>query len=411
MKKMFSFTALVLLLLALVPMVVSAQEGVECAAEVTVQKDDWLSKYADKYLGNVLSWPAIMAWNNQAAEAEPDKYDLIENPNLIVVGWSICIPSAEDAEATLGEGVQVVSAFNAADGGLPEGLTIDKLGNMYVTVGYPFWFEVPESFGEVWKISPDGEIAVLDARPGGPSGAGLAMSPSGVLYYAWPNPADPATNGVYRLAADGEPQRLPGSENIMLANGLAFNKQGDLYVSDSALGAVWFIPHDGGQAENWIQHEWLAGCADIPGANGVALWKDTMYVANTGKGLLASVPILKDGTAGEPEIVAGDSDCDPENDELFSMDGIALDEQGNVFALLVLTHKLVRIDPSDGSHTVLLTDEDGLFNPASIAFGTGEGDRQYVFMSNFALLPPEPANSLGPGVLKYNVSSLGLPLP
>jgi sugar lactone lactonase YvrE len=411
MKKMFSLTALVLLLLALVPMVASAQDGVECAEEVTVQKDDWLSKYADKYFGNVLSWPAIMAWNNKAAAAEPDKYDSIDNPDLIVVGWSICIPSAEDAEASLEKGVHVVSAFNAADGGLPEGLTIDKSGNIYVTVGYPFWFEVPESFGEVWKISPDGETTVLHAFPGGPGGAGLAVSPSGALYFAFPNPADPGTNGVYRLAGDGEPERLPGSENIMLANGLAFTDQGDLYVSDSALGAVWRIPGSGAAAENWLQHEWLAGCADIPGANGVALWQDNLYVANTGLGLLARVPILEDGTAGEPEIVAGDSDCDPENDELFSMDGIALDEQGNVFALLVMQHKLVRIDPSDGSHTVLLTDEDGLYNPASIAFGTAGSDRQYVFLSNFALLPPEPANSLGPGVLKYNVGSPGLALP
>jgi sugar lactone lactonase YvrE len=410
MKKMFSLTALVLLLLALVPVVSSAQDGVACAAEVTVQKDDWLSKIAEKYLGDVLSWRAIMAWNNKAAEAEPDKYDYIENPNLIVVGWSLCIPSAGDAEATLGEGTQVVHAFNAAKGGLPEGLTIDKAGNIYVTVGYPFWFEVPESFGEVWKISPDGERTVLDARPGGPSGAGLALSPSGVLYYAWPNPPDPATNGVYRLAADGKPERLPGSENIVLSNGLAFNKEGDLYVSDSILGAVWRIPHDGGEAETWIQHEWLAGCADIPGANGVALWQDGLYVANTGLGLLARVPILEDGTAGEPEIVAGDSDCDPD-DELFGMDGLALDVHGNIYALLVLTNKLVRIDPVDGSHAVLLTADDGLFNPASIAFGTGKGDRQYVFMSNFALLEPGPPSNLGAGVLKYNVGTPGLPLP
>ncbi len=103
MKKMFTLTVLVLLLLALLPVVASAQDGVECAEEVVVQKDDWLSKYADKYLGNVLSWPAIMAWNNQAAAAEPDKYDKIENPDLIVVGWSICVPSAEDAEAFLAD--------------------------------------------------------------------------------------------------------------------------------------------------------------------------------------------------------------------------------------------------------------------------------------------------------------------
>lgn len=310
------------------------------------------------------------------------------------------------------EALQVVSAFDGARGELPEGLTVDKAGNIYVSVGYPFWFPAPEGFGAIWKISPDGEtITVLHSFPGGPGAAGLAVSPSGVLYYAYPNPGDPA-NGVYRLVGDEAPERLPGSENIALANGLALSKQGDLYVTDSFMGAVWRIPHDGGMAEIWIQHEWLAGCsADFAvGANGIALWQDSMYVASTEKGLIVRIPILKDGTPGQPNIVAGDTECDPE-DELDGPDGIALDVHGNIFALLVLQHKLVRIDSDDGSLTVLLTADDGLFNPASIAFGTGKGNRQDVFVSNFALLPPEPANSLGAGVLKYGVGTPGLPLP
>jgi sugar lactone lactonase YvrE len=110
-------------------------------------------------------------------------------------------------------------------------------------------------------------------------------------------------------------------------------------------------------------------------------------------------------------MLASDNECDPGFDDLDGIDGIALDVRGNVIALLVMQHKLVRIDPSDGSHTVLLTDRNGLYNPASIAFGAGQGDRQYVFVTNFALLPPEPANSLGPGVLKYDVGVDGLPLP
>jgi glucose/mannose transport system substrate-binding protein len=84
------------------PVTASAQEPVTCQEEVVVQKDDWLSKYADKYFGNVLSWPAIMAWHNQAAEADPGTFpDKIANADLIEVGWTICIPSAEDAEAFL----------------------------------------------------------------------------------------------------------------------------------------------------------------------------------------------------------------------------------------------------------------------------------------------------------------------
>ena len=319
-----------------------------------------------------------------------------------------------EASALVNAPVRVVSAFASENGELPEGITIDKTGNTYVTVGYPFWFPVEESFGEIWKINPDGEKTVLHAFPGGPGAAGLAVTPSGDLYFAYPNPMDPTTNGVYRLIDEGDPERLPGSENIGLANGLALTKRGYLFVSDSALGAVWRIPDNGDEAKVWLQHEWLTGCdpEDYPiGANGVAFWRNSLYVASTGRGMLLRVPILRDGSAGEPQIVAGDVDCDMENDELYSMDGIALDVDGNVFALLVIRHKLVRIDPASGSHAVLLSEEDGLFNPASLAFGTGQGQRETLFFTNFALLPPAPEASLGPGVLARDVGVPGLPLP
>jgi hypothetical protein len=64
------------------------------------------------------------------------------------------------------------------------------------------------------------------------------------------------------------------------------------------------------------------------------------------------------------------------------MDGLALDVLGNVYDLLVLQNKLVLIDPIDGTFTTLLTEEDGLWNPVSIAFGTGKGDRKSTFITN-----------------------------
>ena len=78
----------------------------------------------------------------------------------------------QTSSASEKEGVQIVSSFEGQLGQLPEGIAIDKPGNIYVSVGYPFWFPVEESFGEIWKISPGGEITVLHAFPGGPGAAG-----------------------------------------------------------------------------------------------------------------------------------------------------------------------------------------------------------------------------------------------
>jgi glucose/mannose transport system substrate-binding protein len=102
MKKLFNLTIVFVLLLTLLPAVASAQEPVSCQEEVSVQGDDWLSKYADKYLGNVLSWPAVMALHNQAAEADAAKFpNKIVNADVLEVGWTVCIPSTEAADAFL----------------------------------------------------------------------------------------------------------------------------------------------------------------------------------------------------------------------------------------------------------------------------------------------------------------------
>jgi len=104
--KKLNLSMILILLLTLMPLTfapgASAQEPVNCQEEVVVVKDDWLSKFADKYFGNPYSWPAIMAWHNQAAQADPAKFpNKIINADLIEVGWNICIPSTEDAEAFL----------------------------------------------------------------------------------------------------------------------------------------------------------------------------------------------------------------------------------------------------------------------------------------------------------------------
>lgn len=305
--------------------------------------------------------------------------------------------------------LEVVKSFDASRNELPEGIVIDEAGNIYVSLGLPGF--AGGTSGEIWKISPDGAETVL-VEIDVPPAAGLAVDALGNVYYAHPTNADDSTTGVYRLTSDGGTERLPGTENIVLPNGLAFDKQGNLYASDSIRGSIWRIPPDGAAAaEEWFQHELLGGCPDLPfGANGVAYWKGNFYVANTAKGLLVRIPILIDGSAGEPEIVAGVDDCNP--DELFGMDGIALDVDGNIYALLVLQNKLVVIDPVTGDVTELLNaDDNGLWNPASIAFGTGKSDRRSVFITNFAVLEPIPDPNLGPAVLKFDVGVPGLPLP
>jgi peptide/nickel transport system substrate-binding protein len=95
--KLIMVMALVMLL---TPATTLAQE-IACESEVTVQADDWLSKIADKFYGDPLTFPVIVAATSAKA-ATDDTFVVLNNPDVIEVGWKLCIPSKADAEALLG---------------------------------------------------------------------------------------------------------------------------------------------------------------------------------------------------------------------------------------------------------------------------------------------------------------------
>ena len=103
MKKVInvvSMVALLALLLTLSPVAALAQDEVVCESDVVVQADDWLSKLADKFYGDVLAYQAIADATN-AKNATDDTYAKIDNPDIIEPGWKLCIPPAESAQATV----------------------------------------------------------------------------------------------------------------------------------------------------------------------------------------------------------------------------------------------------------------------------------------------------------------------
>jgi len=57
-----------------------------------VQADDWLSKLAEKYLGDANLWPRIVEATNTRAAAD-SRLAVIENPNLVYPGQIVFIPT------------------------------------------------------------------------------------------------------------------------------------------------------------------------------------------------------------------------------------------------------------------------------------------------------------------------------
>ena len=102
MKKLLSIVLLVVMMFSIsVAVVGAAPPNQDGGQDYTVQKDDWLSKLADKFLGDLFAWPAIWEATNAKA-ATDDSFAAIDNPNIIEVGQKLYIPSAEEAAAIMG---------------------------------------------------------------------------------------------------------------------------------------------------------------------------------------------------------------------------------------------------------------------------------------------------------------------
>jgi ABC-type transport system substrate-binding protein len=110
-KKLVSLLILVALAASLLPATVAAAPPAQAGGKnYTIQKDDWLSKLAEKEYGDPLAYPAIVFHNNEMA-AEDDTLTVIDDPDVIEVGWTIYLPSSEEASAFL-IGAVAAGAYN-----------------------------------------------------------------------------------------------------------------------------------------------------------------------------------------------------------------------------------------------------------------------------------------------------------
>jgi len=88
---------LVLLLIATSIVSLSALAQAD-GQDYIIQADDWLSKIAEKFYGDIEAYPLIVSATNEMA-AQDDSYTAIDDPNLIEVGQKIYIPTTTEMEA------------------------------------------------------------------------------------------------------------------------------------------------------------------------------------------------------------------------------------------------------------------------------------------------------------------------
>lgn len=301
-------------------------------------------------------------------------------------------------------GLSTVAAFNPALGELPESITIDDDGNLYATMG-----------ARVKKITPEGQISVFATLPLPPGvlSAGLKFGDDGDLYVATGAiTPDPPVAFVFRIDPNGVAEVFATLDPTGYPNDLAFDDNGELFVTDPLHGLIWKVDHDG-VPDVWLADPAFEGNEEDPflilsdfGIDGIAFdkGKNSLFVGNLDYGTILRVPIGGDGEPGEVELWVDDFDT------LAGADGLAFDDKGTLFVAVNGQDRLVAIDKH---RNVEIIAEGGLLDaPSALVFGVTKEHKKTLYVSSFAITrvlgiyPGTPH----PALLQLPVKHRGLPL-
>lgn len=328
---------------------------------------------------------------------------------LLVVAVVLVVALIGGNAALASNHVEVLVEFDEGQGQLPEGIAVDKRGNIFVglaplgqLVKIPAGTSEPTVFGQIPGINPASDLGLL----------GLTTDAQGNIY-AGVQSSNLAANGVWVFdRTSGEATRIPGSEAVGLANDVAFDNRGNLYVTDSALGVIWRLPRHG------AFEQWLVGDPDLAGtgalglgvpigANGIEFHHGVLYVAVTEQFSLVAVPIGPSGLPGPSEVVA----TFPAGLFPGAPDGLAIDVHGDVYVALIAQQRIVKVDGSGDVTEVFAGDP--LDWPSSIAFGTSRAEQKTLFAVSFSIGEGfgDPFPRSGPSVTGIGVGVPGSPLP
>ncbi|RSM71981.1 hypothetical protein DL991_34030 [Amycolatopsis sp. WAC 01375] len=274
---------------------------------------------------------------------------------------------ASAASAPL-SGQRVAVHFDLAKGQTPENVALGPCGDVYATFA---------KGRQIAEISPRGAVRILATLPepadggvhtpalGFPLTAGIVRAHDGTLYFLYAT-GTPDLTGVWRLRPGGQPRRIAALPSGGLPNGMALDQHGRmLYVADSVLGTVWSVPTTGGAPVAWSTAPELAP-AGFLGANGLKIHNGAVWVTNLDRGTVLRIPVRADGRAGVVQTRATG---------LAGIDDFAFTGKGDrLLAALDVANQVALVQP-DGSHSIVLTAEDGLQNPTSVAL---RGDTVYV---------------------------------
>jgi hypothetical protein len=298
-------------------------------------------------------------------------------PALVLLAMSSLAVSQQNADRAAAEIFAVLPDGSTG----PEGLTVGADGNVYVaTFGFNQNGAVG-GLGQLFVFNPEGHLLrQVGIANSSPHLLGLAFHPTtGALLVidfgaGKVLTVDPTTGDSSVFMT------VTGSSGL---NGITFDSEGNVYVSDSFQGIIWKTGPGGGAATAWVTDPLLSTTGIPPfGANGVEFNHagTILFVDNTGNDTVVQIPV-SNGTPGKPSVFVN---------SINGADGLAVDDQDNLWVAANQSDEIVVVSPS-GKLIAKLGDFEGvddhglphgLLFPASPAFSK---NGEFLYVTNLAL--------------------------
>jgi sugar lactone lactonase YvrE/predicted ester cyclase len=231
----------------------------------------------------------------------------------------------------------------------PECVAFDGNGNAYIS---------SMLHGDVIRRSPRGEVdTIVHINLGLGDLLMCLVFDTERTFYIGVQSTSPELAGIWHFGTDGKGRRLASLPMHAEPNGIAIDEAGCVYVADSALGTIWRLKPGAAQADAWLIDAALSRrpvVGFVPGANGLQIRRQEIFVSNSDSGDLLKIPIGRDGAPGAPMVYAAN----------MAGDDMALDAEGTVYCTTHPANKVISVH-RDGRRSVIAGVDQGVIGPTA----------------------------------------------
>jgi sugar lactone lactonase YvrE/predicted ester cyclase len=257
--------------------------------------------------------------------------------------------------------------------------------------------------GDVFRRTPQGDIdTIVHIKLGLGDLLMCLVFDTEHSFYIGVLSTTPELAGIWHFDTRGKGRRVAPLSIHAEPNGIAMDENGCVYVADSALGTIWRLQPGAAQVEAWLTDELLSRrsvVGFVPGANGIQIWRQEIYVSNSDSGDVLRIPIGADGAAGTAAIYAA----------TMGSDDMALDTEGTLYCTTHPANKVIAVT-REGRRSVIASPDQGIIGPTYVAFGVGPADRDWMYVvTDGGLFAPLPGIPIRPSLARIHIGVPGEP--